>query len=252
MRIRKGLYQTDEDTVLVSGVSIQPVPSGYGDIPHFFRKKLDLKGHLFGTSQSDINTKILALEAAFLKSGESVEFLQDGGANTAHSLIYADSIEGIKLLDFGWESAQGGEFATVRTWRASFEGTFINTAVNVDAIEIIEYQDQFSIEGGLPEVFVVPSVTGQPVEYQTKAFTPYLASQSGRIVGRTDYPAPPSVQVALASKIRRNSITYARPRVTRVDPNDGAVEAYTGYEVRWDRQYSSATSISAPPWGVIP
>ena len=159
--------------------------------PIFLRKRATVEVTLTGASQSALNTKIEALEAAYDRDGKGDWALyQDDGTITEHSMINNQSYNGIQILDIDYPEGSGAEFATRRTAVISLQADFPQTL----ATNVVLWNETFRVTGnGGPRIVTVTLKTGVPQRQQLTEATPVRAVQSGNSVGFAaplSYPQP--------------------------------------------------------------
>lgn len=191
-----------------------------------------------------LTTQMQALDAACTSDKDIVLYKSDGTTPTYHRYLTADTIDGIRLVNFQWlkgspevggARGSGTQYHVRRSWMAEFYGEFLNNESN-----IIEWQERLSIIGDGGPVFISKCAQTGPVQFQqTQLFSPILIVQTGSGVGMLSRPLPPDPIAPL-------SVHHEKTRIEPFTPRFG-VHRNTGFGIRWTFFMESAAFGSVGP-----
>jgi hypothetical protein len=179
---------------------------------------------IFGTSQANLTSKIQAREVALRNITGDVTFYEsDGTTQTAHKIIRANTIEGIKAQQAvypGGLSSHGGRIFGSGAEYADAGKNFRYLVTTITARqlavehEIAFYQQSYRFNLGGTQFAVQGAFQGLPSRFNIMQTVPCWAVQQGRIIGATGYPAAP---VALAGSLsldpERSWLEYETPQM---------------------------------------
>lgn len=161
---------------------------------------------VLATSQANLTSEIQEREAAIRNITSDVVFLEnDGTTETAHKIVHANTLEGIKarMIQYpgGLSSPLGGraygsgsEYAdSSQTFR--FLVTTISAKVLNSEQEIVFRQERYRHNLGGTQFSVQGAFQGLPRRFNIMQTVPNWSIQSGRIIGMTAYPPPPATIV---------------------------------------------------------
>lgn len=157
----------------------------------FERHNLTLMGH-FCTSEASgqdaIKAKIEALEDAYLGSAFSDDAVlyQDDGTISAHKLLWADAINGVRVQAFSYPKGAGGEYATGRTYQIRLTADYLNTESLIYSFR----ETVVNLGTGAPVWELVPNFLSQPTKRIIFDYSPKRVIQAGEAVGLTGWPDP--------------------------------------------------------------
>lgn len=202
-----------------------------------------IMGWIKGTSQSDLTTKLTALEAAYATDYRDLTlYLNNGTTPTVHSLESADCFGGTKVVGFGYMDGpwkMGTEYANRRTFWAIVKGE-----VRVGD-GIYQYREKLEVKGvgGIKWRFI-PQINGVAELQTLQTDTPFFYIQQGRAVGFTAYPTPPAALFPSAVHNELISIIYETPEEVRYD---GVTQTNLLYPVSWSYVMETTTSQTGVP-----
>jgi hypothetical protein len=157
----------------------------------FIRHNWFIRGFLDDTTVSGLTAKIQALEAAYAVGGFDIVFMLGAGSESHHKLETADCLNGTVVKSFNWEGqtarGSGVEYVFRRSFSIVVSGDEDPGGQDSDIVFWTESVQRFC-DGTAHNVWL-ESLLGAP-EYQTTVLQPkHITLQSGRAIGRTDYPA---------------------------------------------------------------
>lgn len=235
MRLVKGSYETDDFCTLLTSFQETPEYVERSDEPVRTVKTLEVQAELKGTDQADLTTKINALTAALMATGDSVGLYQTGVATpSSHHLDAGTSQGGVKLLDLTWAPAEGSEYGNHRTFNAIFQAEYENGSFP----GLIAWQESYTYSGGGPNIELFIPITGSAIEQQTSASIGYQATQSGTAIGFTARPSAPT-PLFPTKKLPTSSITNIAPQL--IGGN------FRNFGISWNYQFLSSTSLAGVP-----
>ena len=195
MILKYGSYTHDAYEVdLAEEVEHRP---GQNGLPSTFVARWHLSGKLFGTdglataaAQAEMTTKIQTLRAAYFKQfQDAIFYLADGTTKTAHALLNAGSIGGVRVVhgpDF--PTGQGAEYVRYRTYNIVLEAEY--PAAN--SSPIIHFFQSITFRGGGMRWLLQEARNGVPKKELISEATSFWAFQRGHSLGSFTYPTIPS------------------------------------------------------------
>lgn len=225
MYFQYGNYQHDANSVnLKIKQTVEKSARGYR---WMVRHTWDLEFIVGNTDQATIRSAIQAAEEAYSYDGYDAGLYHDNGSVSAHYLDSNQSFGGVRVVAKSFPKGDQTEYATLRTCNVTLEAEFIQTAYPnlLELTETIEYTGT-----GGPRFLLVETATGPVQRQQTNVRTARTATQSGRAVGMTSYPAiiPPFMPA--------NEHVDQR-RITKERWIDGPNGAHT-FPVSWSYAFS--------------
>jgi hypothetical protein len=215
----------------------------------FLRKTLTIQGHICKSGTSAITAAIKALEAGYLKEIHSVGLWEDDGTTrTAHVLLSGTSagcLNGIRLLTLDYPKADGGEYATGRTFRAVFQADYI-TDEGRDLIEsqLYAWEETLTVVGaGGMDWELIPQFMGPPVFQVNCQITPQRVIQSGQSVGVLAHIAPPMPYWPANTHDNRTLVQYGTAQKV------GHFGQHILYPVKWMYHMSFVPGSGCPVTG---
>lgn len=182
---------------------------------------------IFGDSQSNLTAEIAEREVALRNiTGDVVFYESDGTTETAHKIVYANTIEGIKAKQAVYPGGltshgnrifgSGAEYADATT-NFRYLVTTITARQIVVEHEIVFYSQSYRFNLGGTQFAVQGAFQGLPSRFNIMSTVPSWAVQQGRLIGATAYPAPPgTVTGSLALDPERSWIEYETPQMIGV------------------------------------
>ncbi|MBX7106547.1 MAG: hypothetical protein K1X57_20900 [Gemmataceae bacterium] len=207
------------------------------NVPFNRRITVNLEGKLEGTSQADLAAKSAALQAAFLTPYLDLVLLADNGA-ILESLRSGGSTTGVVCIagpDF--YSADGAEFATYRSYRATFQAEY---PLQAGQALIVAWTQSLTLGGGNPLIVDQLAINGPGVSVTASPQTPYTATQTGQAVGLYGYPNYPPPLFGSPRSIERIPTSPTR---------NG--RGLVNYPIAWNYQFAAWTPLVGTP-GVPP
>jgi hypothetical protein len=206
VKFKYGTFEHDQNTVALRITLVSLFDR--------FRRRMgesiryDVVGVIKGTSQSDLTSKLTALELAYKDDYKDwTLFLDDGTTPTVHAIESADTFGGTKVLS-GISYLKGPwtgrpEYANQRSFAVSLgcekrvgEGYF-------------SWKERLTIRGtGGPRWVYSPNIANDPQSQTLQAATAFLFIQEGVLVSREDYYAPNDPIYPLIEHEEQREITY--------------------------------------------
>lgn len=191
-----GSYQHPDNSVTLVKTVIRPKRSPRGR-RFMTRVEIHCRGEVQANQtlttaidkQDDINTKMLAVEAAYSSDYQDAGFYRDDGDVTSHFLQnnHVATLTGNCVMYFHWEDSANEEFCSIRTFSFGIYAEFIDTYSG-----IYEYRDLILRRGTagavkrwrmMPNGVAIPR-TLAPASIQTQI-------HMGKVVGLRGYIDPP-------------------------------------------------------------
>lgn len=220
------------------------------NLPEKIRQTWDLVGFISESSQAAITAEIQEIEAAFAQNGQNLDMLFDDGSVSAHLIVNAATIGGVRVLSGpNWDPGPG-QYANWRSWTAQLQADFQGPGF-LQGGGLSFFQETIELFGGGPQDELALSLEGPPISERIYAAIPYGAIQSGRIVGML---APPPVPMPIfpANLKRRLETPYTSETSPGPTGSSGAFR-YEGFERSYRYEFESPTPLFASPslWHVI-
>ena len=196
-----------------------------------------LTGRVSGTSTSEVQGKVVALENAMSDGGDLVFSL-------THALYSADCVEGTHVYSLRWipgfdgVRGSGAEMVLRRTFQITIGGKKLATGIDTD---LIAYRETIRGRGtGGPIVLPVTSMAGSVQAQQRVAQTPFWTTQSGYAIGLTEYPLP-----ATRLWLTTPGVYYMPDQVVGgyTTPENFGINRNTGFRTDWNYTCWSALQL---------
>ena len=205
-------------------------------IPWCMREVWNINGMLIGTSQSNLDTQLAALKAAYANDGRDIALVLDGGADSEIAMYTADCIGGTKVTQgVAFPDNSNAAYSTFIPYSVQVSG---DVAVNDSRNIIRMFSEQVSRQGGGARFGHLETLYGDPVKQQLRNNSIYRYVQSGFAIGYTEYPAVPQPLWPFALTGIGNIVQLSPRR----DGND-----YVDYEVQWTYEFESITPLIGNP-----
>lgn len=240
MQLLVGGYTHDDNSVWLSPLVIRRVPSQRGRTM-LLRHNWGVHGVLIGTSQSNLTTKIEALEAGYRTIVGNVVLKDNSGADSAHKIVYANCVNGIRgsvtypgaFAGGGWGA--GSEYTYIRYFVAQIEAEVLSVEDN-----ILFYWQSMKFSTGGSGYKVMEAFTGFPQVQFTKQQAKCWAVQRGRAIGAFVNPNPGAPLVGMPPDPDRSWVDYSTPQI------QGSLRNIA-FGTDWSYYYESPTPLNAVP-----
>lgn len=240
MQLIVGGYTHDDNSVWISPLVIRRVPSQRGR-NMLLQHRWGVHGVLIGTSQSQLTTKIAALETGYRNITGDVVLKDNSGADSAHKIVYAQAVNGIRAsITYPGSFAGGG-------WGSGTEYTYVRYFVGQIEADVLSIEDnillyhqtmQFSLGGAGYKV--LEAFTGPPQVQFTKVQSKFWAIQRGMGIGAFSNPNPPAPLVAAPVDPDRSWVDFGTPQI------QGSLRNI-GFPTRWSYFYEAPFPLNAVP-----
>lgn len=218
------------------------VVRGQRGVSAYLDETWHVHGRVTGTSQSDISSKIVALETAVLdipSSSMDVAFMLDASTPSAHKLTGATAINGIQTGklewltgDYGDGLASGAQYVLKRSFRLVLTARTLRDGTGNG---LWAYSQTIKQRGnGGPRVVMVGSLTGTQDDQETMQFTKYLIMQSGFNIGATGY-------ISADTPILPARLINEQAEASTVSPQMFGLNHSAGFMTSW--HYTMQTSL---------
>lgn len=229
-------HAQDECTVTIDRQTV------YGDNGFSVEHELHrwtIEGEVQATTNAAIVAAFTALEAAYATPGKDLRLKFNDGS-IAHQVLNSQTYSGVKIVaPPSYPVGDGTELHNARSYRIVIEAEVKPT---VAGSNILLFQETLSIEGGGPELAVVPLLRG-PVDIQTLyEQTEVIAVQEGTISGRESYPAIPGPLFPGLEWRRRRRRRFISPRLRGLNP-----ARYTDFRIEYSYTFISAGGLDGRP-----
>lgn len=187
-----------------------------------------ITGVLQGTSESDLTSKIDALETAYSTNGGDIVLYGNAGPATDHQMSSSGTINGVQVQSIQWLPGNPGiwgmgtEYVNVRSYRIilSADRPWYDT-------NLVYYQSTITATGTCgPKTFWVRSLTGVPQAQTVQAYTTQIVVQSGMNIGLMSHIAADGPLYPLYEQFdKRRLVTSTAQRL--------GTNTSTHYPTRW-------------------
>ena len=89
-----------------------------------------IRGILQASTEANLRTAIVALEAAYGVDGRDLVLYSSDGTSVRHSMLNAGSRQGVRILDLSYPTGDGSEYTTFRTYQITAEAEY-NTDLGI-------------------------------------------------------------------------------------------------------------------------
>jgi hypothetical protein len=207
-------------------------------IPISHNLRMNLNGILIATTQAELTTKILALEAAYSQPASSCGLYLNGKLTA----IKIENTKGGVQVASGpnYPQGNGGEYSTYRHYQIGLEATVDVPEGQTDPV--LQFSESLSFSGTCGPKFVYqPTLTGPPVKQIVAQQTTMKVVQSGNAVGYNSRPLVPRALFPNDEHFEERKIDIGSPR--RI----GIKETYIEYPVSWQYVFESNSPLSGNP-----
>lgn len=239
MRIRYGTYSHEigEADLSVS----RELEENVSGVAYAIRETWTLQGQLQGTSQSNMQAKCVALEAAYAEDGKDIALLKSNNSPTHLQMLSDDTYGGTKVIGR----------PTFPTQRFASYNTFLNYQIVVQGLKRVSNAELYDLfteriitSGGGPRYGMLEPLTGFPIRQLLKRNTIYRVTQQGSAIGRNARPLPPSPlwpnRLVEAPIIERDHPTRHK-NITELELE------YTAWPISWTYQFASDRRLIGGP-----
>lgn len=189
MLVKYGAYSHPINLTNVDVIETKIRNEGHGK--YLVNRRLLISGAIKGTSEADIDSKILAINNAYAIDGVSGGLVQsDGSTITQHWLDSPSSYQGVRVVGVRWGGRSKAEFQSFRSFEIEIEADYVSTATDVIAqTEQLEIIGTGGNRNGFNEL-----VSGDPVKQIVNQKTLVRAIQSGSSVWTSGiHSVPPPI-----------------------------------------------------------
>lgn len=199
-----------------------------------------IEGEVQGTDGAAVVAAFNALYAAYSTPGRDITLYFNDGSTIAHQILNSQTYSGVKIVNPPSNPiGDGTELHNARSYRIVIEAEVKPT---IASSNILYFEESVTIEGGGPELAVVPLLRG-PVDIQTLyQQTEVMAVQEGTVVGRDFYPSPVGPLWPGFEWRRRRRIRRVSPKLRAFSPL-----RYTDWRVEYSYTFISAGILSGLP-----
>jgi hypothetical protein len=193
-----------------------------------------IQGLLQVSDPTKMTAALQALEAAYTIQGQNLGLFNDDGSATAHGVISAQTLTGVKITD-GVRYPQGGgaEYSTFRSYAIAAEWETLGTNGLLAFHERLQFTGNCGARWGY-----LQTLGGIPPQQQLCEATPQKIVQSGQAIGLYSYPPVPAPLFPAGLEHHdQRVIEYESPK--RSGPYGSP--AWSEYAVRW--QYTFETTL---------
>ena len=196
----------------------------------------DVRGKLLASDSTELLTLRDALEAAYDRDYEDVEWSYSDGT-TAFELRNADTLEGIRVTEGPtYDGEQGAEWGVMLSYSITLEAEVPYQVSGGATAAPVEFEESIQFSGGGPIRVVLDCLDDLPEEQLVQRHSAYRATQSGSLVSRSNRnPQPPAP--LWPDKLER------APTISRVSPRKRG----RYYGLQWQYVFASATPLIGRP-----
>ncbi len=202
--------------------------------------RVSVGGWLEADGQAALSVAETALRNALAVPYQDLKFLSDDGAVMAVSLLNANSLSGVRVVDGpNFDGRDGAEYATLRQFGFEVEAEYLITSA---ANAVLSFSESLSITGtgGPVRRLRVPVNATALVRQQISPRSIIRATQSGQAVGHLKYPTAPRPLWA-APILLEDQVQVQKGNPKRI--GQGFVE----YPLAWSYAFESDTPLVGVP-----
>lgn len=189
-----------------------------------------------GSGANDMRDATNLLKNAYSVNKKNLILFQgDGVTLTAHALLNAGSFGGTRVTEISFPKSEGPEALNFRTYRIQVTADFEVKGQR----ELVFFQESLRTSGGLRRRIFQQTLTGEPVPQVVAQKTVFKATQSGKAVGYTAFPAIPA-------PIFPDSLDD-NPSITQDGPKEVAPGVYREFGISWDYKFSGISRFEGEP-----
>lgn len=228
-----------EARVTISREGLQNAAGDY----YAYIERWDIEGQLLASDQSTLSTMIAALESAYSSGGYDLKLLlADGVTASQHQLLTANCNGGTKIVrPVSYPVGVGAEYSTFRSYAISVEG---EVGLQAGQNPIVEWRETLAFTGnGGPRFVVHECRNGPPIMEQVSQQTPVRVAQSGRAVGYSQYPFPPTPIWPGYEQRDQRQISLGSPELS----GNGQNKHFQNYEIMWSYSFLAPVPLSGFP-----
>jgi hypothetical protein len=234
MQLIYGTYTFPANATLVTG-QVRTL-FNRGGLPYAQVRTVQVQGYLEGTGQAALIVAESALRTALASPYYALAFRADDGTITPLSLSNTGSTTGVRITEGPhFDTAQGPEYATLRTFRFSAEAEYPLTG----APAYLDFTETLTFSGGGPVYAHRPAINGPPQRQQVWPASVYRVTQAGSASGYRGYPPVPAARWPFALR-EAGQVSYASPE--RKGP-----AAWQDWRITWSYQHESASPLAGLP-----
>lgn len=172
----------------------------------------DPASKLLGVPGPDISEKIRGLEEAYSTNYKDLSLVHSMGGATAHKMLNADTISGVRIDSLSYPEGAGAEYSTFRSYSIVASAEFGMLASSGGSDGTVTFSQVISTQGtGGPRKVVLETRTGFPVVQYVSQRTPIYMTQSGFAVGYLSYPIPATPIDPQWEDLEKREIRYETP-----------------------------------------
>lgn len=200
--------------------------------------RIEMRGQLVGSSEADMDAKQAALEAAYASNGEDWALVLTSTSDSNLALANSDTLGGVRVVGgISYQDMRNAAYVTYLPYSITLEAIVPIASGSLDT-SLLSFEESVQKEGGGPRYGMLEPLVGRPVRQLLKRQTIYRARQTGRAIGISTRPIPPS---PLWPEWQVEAPIIETPHPTRI--GGGADTAYYRYEVSWDYRYEAASPL---------
>ena len=200
-----------------------------------------IEGEVQGSSAAAIVSAFQALEQAYAQDGRDLVLYFNDGSTVAHALYAANALNGVQIIQPPhYPRGDGTELHNCRSYRIVAEAEYLPENTQRD---LLMFDESVSVEGGGPELAVVPLLRGKPQIQVVYEDTEVIAVQEGSAVGRLRYPIRPQPLWPALEWRRRRRVRRYSPRLRSVSPK----LVWTEYRIEWSYTFISTSDLVGIP-----
>ena len=249
MYYQYGNYRFDDDAV--SSVFTCPAKLDSNGIPYAYSPQFKLSGWISITdtgtvagNQAAMTAKLAEFEAAFSRQFQNFALYDNAGNLTAHKLINAQTLGGVKILTRPeYPVGAGAEYTTYRSFSLTL-GAEIAVSPQQGTNAVIEWQETLTFIGtGGPRRVWQEFIEDNPENQVVAQRTTIKAIQRGSAIGFGDYLAFPAPLYPL-------EVEHEDQRVyERGTPNAKGAGVFKYYPSSWSYSFEFANPAFGNPTG---
>lgn len=239
MQLKYGSDSFEAASLLI-GVTMETVQNEAG-VPVIKTRRLSASGYIYEDTQAALTTRINEIERFLSIPYRDLILYDDAGAISAHLLLNATSITGVRCVSGpNFPEKAGNEYVNQRSFNFVMEADYAIDSVT----PLVRFRETLTISGGGPRFVVREAVEGPPVRQKVTESSGVIAVQAGEAVGFADWP----ILEEIAPPIFPEWLTGGddNPRVTYVSPDQRGPNRIN-FGLSWEYRFHSVVPLNARP-----
>lgn len=208
MYLTWGSYTHPDNEIDISSISVRSMYSQRNRL-EFKRWTMTVQGEICTTDKDELTTRLRELQEEYNEDYRDVILHRSDGTHTAHALTNANSINGVRVMQFSYPKGGAGEYATGRTFSITFQADYLDVED-----DIYSFNESLTFIGTTgPQWELVPTWRG--TRYVERwPVTPQTIYQDGSVIGLRGWPhLPPRLFGEAYEHLNMRMVRTSSPRM---------------------------------------